>query len=292
MFFTVCSIHKLGLSFRSRQTLGWCIITGDTKPSSIMNLRLRGWIATLATLLCFGQLLLAANLQYKQDGSGQLKIQLDYTMATRAKGVVDGADNLANIEDAQVDIQFGTHLEWKRNLDIKDGQLYKMAVDGYQDMTTNFGLYEFKQGQGNQKPPALPNVMTAFAFGKEIILVSSHKGKPFIDRTGPPSTILRSLQACQRTYAQDGQGPNKNHRHNARCGEIFALYHAELLHKAEDIKAMTPLKMVTIERDWKATDEQYAVKNPCSPDDNPSGPGGKMVCTGLIVLLKQLGGRH
>lgn len=188
------------------------------------------YIRTIVFLLLgLTPLLWAIDLKQELDPQGALGMRMDYGLATRK--------SYSNDENKH-EFVFSTHLIFKNSVkEISDGQMVQLAYDATKEMGKDLEQYGAKNKAGRPFPPSTPTVVTIMAFGKEVIIASSQKGKLiFIDEV-QTSPVSDQLEQCQMMWI-DSVTPSKdnilhiNYRH---CGEIMATHLFYLLHEGKQI---------------------------------------------------------
>jgi hypothetical protein len=100
---------------------------------------------------------------------------------------------------------------------ITDGQLWQMAYDAYDEMTTEMGRY------GVRAKKDVSTGLTILAFRNEIILSSMVKGLGAFAYDYPPSLVSKSLQLCQITWETGRGKEGEIHKNQGSCGEVMAV---------------------------------------------------------------------
>ena len=215
--------------------------------------------AFLVALLSLCQLLNAADLRREHRPQGDLKVRLDYDLAKKSKKRLERAHRWV----------FSSHLKFNGNVaDITDGQLRKIAEDAYQEMVENFMLYSPEMDEEIEgKPVMIPAVITILAFGNEIILSSSQKGKSGFINDVTDSPVKDKLQLCMSTWADFGGNPKKpDHKNGRGCGEIMTLHQYYQIH-TEKISHLVPkARATTVHKNWR--DGTIRIIPPCGTQDD------------------------
>lgn len=181
--------------------------------------------AAVLLLLLLSPLLWAFDISNDIAPTGPLGVRLDYVLATRKGGN-------ANRERDRV-LVWTSHLTFNGPVsDISDGQMVQLTLDAHKEMDVNFRAYDPRIEGGY--PERLPAVMTALAFGSEIIFASSEKGgESFISLVGTSHT-WKALSQCQILWGEL-TGEAKDHAHGRHCGEVMAFHQYDVVHGKKDI---------------------------------------------------------
>jgi len=178
----------------------------------------------LLLLSAFIILVDSVNLKEKLKPNGKLGVTLDYSFA------ISWPERIPANAPIKRNLLFSSHLKFSDLvLTITDGQLFKITLDAYDEMVVEANRYSVGKRQ-------IPGTMTALAFDKEIILVSSQKGQSFTYESSHPSPVLETLQLCEATCKEDrgiADDESKPHRNNGQCGEPMA---AHLYYHSRDIE--------------------------------------------------------
>ncbi|KAK2609216.1 hypothetical protein QQS21_002298 [Conoideocrella luteorostrata] len=202
----------------------------------------------------------AVNVERKLEPKGPLKVRLDYSLA--------GQKPMTNT-DSQIMWLFSSHLKFKNDVSsISDLQLKQIAYDAYPEMVRDMLQYKPVLDRTNKGfPERLPGVMTLLAWGNEIILASSMKGKLAFLTEMNASPVRTTLEQCQ-TFPGAVRDRKYGHMRDARCGEVSALH---LFYKKYPNKSLKDFKdkvrIVTVERKG----DTYKVINPCGWNKDTNG---------------------
>ncbi|PLB48818.1 hypothetical protein P170DRAFT_357810 [Aspergillus steynii IBT 23096] len=173
----------------------------------------------LLILGCTLSLALAYDISKRLEPPGKLKVRLDFPLA---RTWPDEPENYNTDPQPARTWFWSSHLKFKKPVEeITDGQLWKIALDAYNEVPADMKQYGIRKG-------ARPSAMTVLAFDHEIILASSQKGDSFAYNY-PDTPVLKSLQLCQSVWkdvVKDGDNPHNN---GGKCGEPMAtqLYYTE-----------------------------------------------------------------
>ncbi|RYP70472.1 hypothetical protein DL769_004961 [Monosporascus sp. CRB-8-3] len=152
---------------------------------------------------------------------GPLGVTLDYSLATAWPEPRDPKDNKVFRNWV-----WTSHLQFKNPVsEITDGQLWKIARDAWDEAQIDrdqYGLSDYSK----------PSAMTILAWGNEIILASSQKGRSSFTYEYKNTPVRETLELCQIVWREDGPGDgktDKKHRTEGKCGELMAahLYYSE-----------------------------------------------------------------
>ncbi|WAO88892.1 Hypothetical protein NCS54_00625900 [Fusarium falciforme] len=125
----------------------------------------------LALLLAFSQFLEAVDFSRPRQPKGDLKVRLDYALAT------DGGRTKRDKREGPHKWVFSTYLVFNEPVSsITSGQLRQIASDAIDEMSEDIMQYKPEDDDRTGRPRRLPGVMTIMAFDNEIILASSQKG--------------------------------------------------------------------------------------------------------------------
>ncbi|KAK2029624.1 hypothetical protein LX32DRAFT_350939 [Colletotrichum zoysiae] len=197
-------------------------------------------------VLCL--LLSLAHLLYAWDVSteytpGRLGIQLDFSLFRSWPPDNLGADKGGPKAGSKRAIAFSTRLKFEQPTDvthISDKQLTSLAIEAYIEMEALVGEEKYNFGRNNK-----PSVMTAMAYGDEIILSSSQKGKTSFSYGDPDhpesrpraNMVKRHLDLCQQTFMHnvpEANRANDKHRNNGQCGEQLVAHAFYSVHPETD----------------------------------------------------------
>lgn len=140
---------------------------------------------------------------------------------------------------------------------ISDGQLWQMAHDAFNEMAADAVHYGVKKDR--------PGAVTVLAFGNEINISSSMKGKGAFAYEYPQSNVVKALQLCQITWEAGGGGEDQLHKNSGNCGEVMAAQLHYNIHDAPlaDQKARAGAVLVNKQQELKNTP-------PCGTDQDVS----------------------
>jgi hypothetical protein len=128
----------------------------------------------------------AYNLDERLEPQGPLGVRLDYNLATSWPEPLTKKG-----KQVRRSFLWTSHLKFMEPVSkISDGQLWQMAYDAYDEMTTEMGRY------GVTAKKDVSTGLTILAFGNEIILSSTVKGLGAFAYDYPPSSVSKSLQLC------------------------------------------------------------------------------------------------
>lgn len=187
----------------------------------------------LFLLLAFSQFLDAVDFSRPRQPRGDLKVRLDYALATnggRTKNVRnDGAHKWV----------FSSYLVFNEPVSsITSGQLRQIVSDAIDEMAEDIMQYRPREDSRTGRPQRLPGVMTIMAFDNEIILASSQKGSAAFLNSHPDSPVSETLDLCQtiwrdKVLAQDPEDEEKagqDHLNERKCGEVSTFFQYYQIH--------------------------------------------------------------
>lgn len=184
---------------------------------------------SLLRLLLFWQILVCAlhayDLSTAKRPQGPLGVTLDYSLATTWPDTVgNGGDQSPR------SFIWTSHLTFVNPVsEIRDGQLWQLALDAYAEMIVDRTQY----GIGRKKTAS---AMAVLAWGNQIIFASSQTGPAFTYKY-PGTPVLESLQLCQIVWRDNGPtGSDKEHRTGGKCAEPTAAH----LYYFSQINALPP----------------------------------------------------
>lgn len=258
------------------------------------------WFRPLWVLCTLAQLLLAYDIG-KDVTPGALGILLDLSLARswpqnwpNDKG---GPNNVAKRSWV-----FSSHLIFKEPTDrdhISDEQLTSIAIDAFKEM-------QLLWGPDNYDIPAKgqPTVMTALAYGNEIILSSSQRGHTSFsygepnwrknkdtshrERRPRANRVLDYLDLCEKlfmdaTIDMERTGAERErHRTKGKCGEQLAAHAYYRIHQDDDADLTEEFGRVTtvqvhrprngqVNMGIHAIDPCNTVPPPLNPLEDPDG---------------------
>ncbi|RYP12543.1 hypothetical protein DL765_007245 [Monosporascus sp. GIB2] len=152
---------------------------------------------------------------------GPLGVALDYSLATSWPEPRDAKDS-----SVARNWVWTSHLQFKNPVSaITDRQLWQIARDALDEVHVDMKLY--KIGRKHR-----PSAMSVLAWGNEIILASSQRGRSSFSYGYRGTPVLETLELCQITWREDGPGggeTDKEHRNEGKCGELMAahLYYSQ-----------------------------------------------------------------
>lgn len=147
------------------------------------------------------------------EPQGKLGVRLDYNLALSWP-----TDYPANKKPQPPRTWFfSSHLTFKNSVaDIKDEQLWKMALDGYKEALNEWARYGISE-RGK------PGAMTVLAWDRYIILASSMKGVMSFSYAMKETPVSKTLEKCETLWRNAGNPKNKlKHMNQAKCGELMA----------------------------------------------------------------------
>ncbi|KAH7253664.1 uncharacterized protein BKA55DRAFT_511007 [Fusarium redolens] len=227
------------------------------------------YLSLLFVLLLFGQFLDAIDLSVKHPAQGQLKVRLDYGLATQPLPGVSERDRTEN----QHRYLWSSYLVFNEPVSsITDGQLRMIAQVGHQEMEKD--MRQYKPGffvKGTTKPVYLPSVMTIVAFGNEIILSSSQKGQDGFINEWPQSPVKLALDRCSALWrdrvvndANSNADPAAGHKNKAKCGEVNSFHQYYMTHTTPIPEVDPKVRVTTVVKGSKG----YSILAPCGTTRN------------------------
>jgi hypothetical protein len=157
---------------------------------------------------------LCYDLSTELEPKGKLRVRLDYKLAS---SWTTDYPLLPEKPQPPRTWFFSSHLTFKESVDnIKNEQLWQMAVDGYKEVieeATRYGISEF----------ALPGAMTVLAWDRYIILSSSMKGVTSFSYAMKGTPVSTTLEKCESLWKEAGNLKKKlKHTNQGKCGELMA----------------------------------------------------------------------
>ncbi|EKJ71888.1 hypothetical protein FPSE_07891, partial [Fusarium pseudograminearum CS3096] len=215
------------------------------------------------------QFLYAIDLSAKHPAQGQLKVRLDYGLATQP---VPGVSESTR-KESQHQYLFSSYLVFNEPVSsFTDGQLRQMAQVAHAEMEKDMQQYKptlFATPGG--KPIYLPTVMTIVAFGNEIILSSSQKGLDGFLNQWPQSPVKLALDRCSAIWrdrvisdSESTANPAAGHKNKAKCGEVNAFHQYYMTHTTSIPEVDPKVRVTTVAR----TGNSYIIFPPCGTDKN------------------------
>ncbi|KAF4953315.1 hypothetical protein FGADI_6081 [Fusarium gaditjirri] len=227
------------------------------------------YLSLLFILLLFSQFLDAIDLSVKHPAQGQLKVRLDYGLATQP---IPGLSESKRKEN-QHRYLFSSYLVFNEPVSsITDGQLRMIAQVAHGEMEKD--MQQYKPAffpKGSTKPSYLPSVMTIVAFGNEIILSSSQKGRDgFIDEW-PQSPVKLALDRCSTLWRErvvndpgNNADPAAWHKNQAKCGEVNAFHQYYMTHTTAIPEVDPKVRVTTVVKGSKG----FSILPPCGTARN------------------------
>jgi hypothetical protein len=182
-------------------------------------------LLVLGVLIAVNPTLGVYDLSVPKDPLGQLKVTLDYSLATTWPQPRD-----VHINTVKRNWQFSSHIVFasrvgdsdEENPPVSDGQLWQIARDAVDEMVNDRIQYGIRY-------EAQPTAMGVLAWGNEIILASSMKGAGSFsyDFLGGDTPVGRSLEQCQivwRETSLPGKDPTLPHTNKGNCAEPMAVH--------------------------------------------------------------------
>lgn len=171
-------------------------------------------IGLLLLVICLFSSFLDASfdLSTERPGQGALGMSLDYALAKQGPGLNKDPDVQGRMFPFTV---FSSYITFKSEVTpehITNGQLIKIALDAYDEMVNN----AVDQYRARNALRDIPGVVTAVAFGNELILSSSQKGALSFTYDFGNNPVRRSLRTCIAT--------TREHRTKGKCGEQLAAH--------------------------------------------------------------------
>jgi hypothetical protein len=173
--------------------------------------------------LVLGCAVLAYDLDVRKRPKGELGVAIDISLALKWPEVPKGQS--PNKPQSPRNWLLSSHITFNEEVStITDGQLWKIAIDAYNEMVPELQQYDVGLGKN------LPGAMGLIAFGKELIIASSQKGpKMYIYQLlDDDSPVKEDLALCQTVWVEAGLKSKKGiHRRDGKCSEVMAaqLYH-------------------------------------------------------------------
>ncbi|KAF5626140.1 hypothetical protein F52700_8857 [Fusarium sp. NRRL 52700] len=235
------------------------------------------YLSLLFILLLFSQFLDAIDLSVKHPPQGQLKVRLDYGLATQPIPRVSESNRKEN----QHRYLFSSYLVFKDPVSsITDGQLRMMAQVAHGEMEKDMQQYKPTVfPKGSTKPSYLPSVMTIVAFGNEIILSSSQKGLDGFLNQWPQSPVRLALDRCSALWRdrvvndpESTADPAAGHTNKAKCGEVNAFHQYYMTHTTSIPDVSPKVRVTTVVKGRQG----YTILAPCGTDQNGED---EKVCT-------------
>ncbi|KAG9501651.1 hypothetical protein J7337_007342 [Fusarium musae] len=226
------------------------------------------YVSLLFILLFFCQFLEAIDLSVKHPAGGQLKIRLDYGLATQPlRGVPE-----SRRQESQHRYLWSSYLVFNEPVSsITDGQLRMMAQVAHKEMETDMQKYKpgvFLQGG---RPKYLPSVMTIVAFENEIIFSSSQKGMDGFLNDWPQSPVKLALDRCSALWRDrvindpsSNANPAAGHKNKAKCGEVNSFHQYYMTHTTPISEVDPKVRVTTVLK----VGRDYKILAPCGTDKN------------------------
>ena len=188
-------------------------------------------------LFLFGHVLEAANLERRLPPQGELRVRLDYTLATHETAS----------EEALHRWVWSSYIVFNGPVSsITKGQLRSIAQDAHAEMIADMGQYKPRK-----KGVVRPSVMTIVAFDNKIILSSSQKGWSGFLNDWPDSPVNLALDRCSSVWRDRANtdpevtgNPDLLHRNQAKCGEVNAFFQYYMTHSTP-LSELDPKARVT-----------------------------------------------
>ncbi|EEU39833.1 uncharacterized protein NECHADRAFT_79715 [Fusarium vanettenii 77-13-4] len=226
-------------------------------------------LVLLVLLLAFSHFLEAADFSRNRQPKGDLKVRLDYALATNG-----GRNKRLKSETAHKWV-FSTYLVFNEPVSsITSGQLKQIAFDAFDEMAEDIMQYDPENEARTGRPRRLPGVMTIMAFDNEIILASSQKGSVAFLSRYPDNPVSQTLDLCQTAWRdqvlsqepENEQKATQDHFRQRKCGEVSTFFQyyqihdkkiADLAPKARDVWGCNLLvKHANIDVDYFQNDVQ------------------------------------
>lgn len=231
-------------------------------------------------LSLFGHTIQAADLSTRHPPKGELKVRLDYGLATQSKSPIEQRHKWV----------YSSYLVFNEPVSsITDGQLKMMAINAYREMEAEILQYKPRRPPRGSKPAILPGVITIMAFDDKIILSSSQKGNTGFISAWPDSPVSLSLDRCSALWKEsvladptNNAEPIQEHRTGAKCGEVTAFHQYYMTHD-QPISDLSPKARVTTV--FKFRKDTYRVIPPCGTDRE--GKASKVSRRNSITHVKQ-----
>ncbi|KAH7226265.1 hypothetical protein BKA60DRAFT_629806 [Fusarium oxysporum] len=227
------------------------------------------YLSLLFILLLLSQFLDAIDLSVKHPAQGQLRVRLDYGLATQPIPGVAESDRREN----QHRYIWSSYLVFNEPVSsITDGQLRMIAQVAHQEMEKD--MRQYKPGffvKGTTKPVYLPSVMTIVAFGNEIILSSSQKGQDGFINEWPQSPVKLALDRCSALWRDrvvndpgSNADPAAGHKNKAKCGEVNSFHQYYMTHTTPISEVDPKVRVTTVVRGNKG----FSILAPCGTANN------------------------
>ncbi|KAK1994045.1 hypothetical protein LX36DRAFT_224470 [Colletotrichum falcatum] len=247
------------------------------------------WV--LCLVLSLSHLLCAWDVSTEHT-PGRLGIQLDFSLFRSWPPDNNGAEKGGKNAAAKRSIVFSSRLKFKQATDeahISDKQLTSLASDAYKEMEELIEQSKYDIHTNNR-----PSVMTALAFGDEIILSSSQKGKTSFSYGEPDqpdsrpraNKVKQILDLCQQTFMHsvpEADRKENQHRHGGKCGEqlvahAFYKTHPEL----EADLSKTNGRVTTVQKDIKDPSRGVVAIDPCNTPGGNHETAGYWGCAEFV----------
>ncbi|KAI6762374.1 hypothetical protein HG530_008354 [Fusarium avenaceum] len=228
-------------------------------------------------LSLFGHTIQAADLSTRHPPKGELKVRLDYGLATQSKSPIEQMHKWV----------YSSYLVFNEPVSsITDGQLKMMAINAYREMEAEILQYKPRRPPRGSKPAILPGVITIMAFDDKIILSSSQKGNTGFISAWPDSPVSLSLDRCSALWKEsvladptNNAEPIQEHRTGAKCGEVTAFHQYYMTHD-QPISDLSPKARVTTV--FKFRKDTYRVIPPCGTDREGKASKEEWGCNLLV----------
>ncbi|KAK1580596.1 uncharacterized protein LY79DRAFT_661048 [Colletotrichum navitas] len=198
------------------------------------------WV--LCLILSLAHLLCAWDVSTEHT-PGRLGIQLDFSLFRSWPSDNNGAGTGKDKAGAKRSFVFSSRLKFKQATDvthISDKQLTSLAIEAYKEMEA---LEE--PNKYDISKYIRPTVITALAYGDEIILSSSQKGQTSFSYGDPDhpdsrpraNRVKQQLDLCQQTFMHNVPEADRNkdrHRNNGQCGEQLVAHAFYNIHPEPD----------------------------------------------------------
>ncbi|KAF4434665.1 hypothetical protein FACUT_7724 [Fusarium acutatum] len=226
------------------------------------------YVSLLFLLLFFCQFLEAIDLSVKHPAQGQLKVRLDYGLATQPlRGVPE-----SRRRESQHRYVWSSYLVFNEPVSsITDGQLRMMAQVAHKEMETDMQQYNPSAMTPGNKPKYLPSVMTIVAFENEIIFSSSQKGTDGFLNDWPQSPVKLALDRCSALWRDrvvndlsSNSDPAEGHTNKAKCGEVNSFHQYYMTHTTPISEVDPKVRVTTVVK----TGRGYKILAPCGTDEN------------------------
>lgn len=236
----------------------------------------------LVLLLAFGQFLEAVDFSTPYQPKGDLKVRLDYALAT------DGGRTRRDRRESRHKWVFSTYLVFNEPVSsITSGQLRQIVSDAIDEMTQDIMQYRPEPDDRTGRPQRLPGVMTIMAFDKEIILASSQKGSVAFLSRYPNNPVSQTLDLCQTAWrdqvlSQDPGNEDKaaqDHFRQRKCGEVSTFFQYYQIHDKKIADLAPKARVSTIIR----TTTGHKIIPGCGTVHNSNPPADRDVSQYLSV---------